>query len=666
MNKDKLRLALIIIIIVGLLSSIYIGIQRHTVEKGNKNVDLTIDYEDFKETVGAWNMEEALSLLKNSGITSVAIPEKNLKSLMREGRIIVLSGGELLQREKPGMDKKDINPNYTYIFVKKQEDFVDLSYELTSRFTGERVEVKEIGNDKLITLKYMLSQGLWDMEMGLDMSIFDYIKEMGLNIIPRIKNNHHFDEKYIVDLFGKLEDYPISSIIFVGNEVLGYPENIDIAGESLNHYNIPFGIIETVVGPSSNLKQAGMDKLAKEVNYNTTRVFSLSENEMKILPTGEILDKWSRCFERNNRIVYIRMKSRNNGAYPEENIAVYSNLIKKLSARMIRMGYSPGKVNPTKPIHASKLALILVSAGATAGGLLLLNKFTPLKENSQIIIFVVLLLPIIALLFTRFWVLDVSAIALASSIIFPSLSIIALIDHIEFYRNENSMLLFLKTICITIIGALFTAGVLTNTRFLLKLDSYRGVKLAFVLPLILVSIYYIGRYGSDKRIKHKSNLKGFIKNISKIIEYHVKVKHLILLGIIGAVAGIYILRSGNLPSIGISGLEVRLRTFLERIFVARPRTKEFLIGHPLLILLLGIKAKPGLEKLMPLLALGVTIGQISIVNTFSHLHIPIMTSISRTIYGIIVGFIPGIILLVFVRGVAALIYNNKGKEFWND
>lgn len=664
MNNNKLRVVLILIIIVGLASSVYIGIQRHVLEKQNRYVDLTIDYEDFKDTVGAWDMGKALDILKDSGATSIAIPEVNLNLLMQEGRILVLSGGELLQRERPGIDKTKINPNYTYIFVREPKDFKNLSYELTSRFTSERVEIKEVEGDMLIILKYTLSQGLREMEMGLDMDAFDNIKNTGLNIIPRIKNNHYFTDEYIKNLFIKLEDYPISAIIFVGDEVLGYPDNVSITADRFNKFNIPFGLIESITGSSPNLKQAGMEKLAKATNYNTTRVFSLSEKEMKALPPKEIIDKWSRSFERNNRIIYIRMKSKYNGVYPEESITLFSDSIKELNNRVTKMGYDTGRVNPMEPLHINKFALILVSAGATAGGLMLLNRFIPFKETAQIIIFLLFFLPIAGLLFTRFWILDILIVALASSIIFPSLSIIALIDTLKIYRNKSNALLYFKTIGITMIGALYTAAVLTDVRFFLKLDSFRGVKIAFTLPLLLICVYYIGRYGTGERISQEQNFSDSIRNIMEFIEYHVKVKHLILLAIAAAAAAVYILRSGNLPGIGVSSLEAGMRTFLERVFTARPRTKEFLIGHPLLVLLLGVKKIPVLEKYIPFLALGASVGQISIVNTFSHLHIPIITSVNRTVYGIIIGLILGLILLVFVKGAAAIV-NNEGKEHGN-
>ena len=73
---------------------------------------------------------------------------------------------------------------------------------------------------------------------------------------------------------------------------------------------------------------------------------------------------------------------------------------------------------------------------------------------------------------------------------------------------------------------------------------------------------------------------------------------------------------------------------------------------------------PILEKYIPFLALGASVGQISIVNTFSHLHIPIITSVCRTVYGIIIGLILGLILLILVKG-AAVIVDNKRKEHVN-
>ena len=81
---------------------------------------------------------------------------------------------------------------------------------------------------------------------------------------------------------------------------------------------------------------------------------------------------------------------------------------------------------------------------------------------------------------------------------------------------------------------------------------------------------------------------------------------------------------------------MRVRVFLERAFVYRPRTKEFLIGHPLLILGFGLyiwgEERLGLACIVP-----GTIGQISLLNTFAHVHSPLAGSISLFFLGTDIG-----------------------------
>jgi hypothetical protein len=76
------------------------------------------------------------------------------------------------------------------------------------------------------------------------------------------------------------------------------------------------------------------------------------------------------------------------------------------------------------------------------------------------------------------------------------------------------------------------------------------------------------------------------------------------------------------------------------VLIARPRFKEFCIGHPALILGLYLRDHP-LRRFRGwdarwLIGLGL-VGQISIVNTFCHLHSPLTLELQRTVYGIVFG-----------------------------
>jgi hypothetical protein len=115
----------------------------------------------------------------------------------------------------------------------------------------------------------------------------------------------------------------------------------------------------------------------------------------------------------------------------------------------------------------------------------------------------------------------------------------------------------------------------------------------------------------------------------------------VLLGIIGlAIVGIILLRSGNDPGIGVSSNELWFRALLNKLLSVRPRTKEFLFGHPLLVAGLAF-AFSGRRKPFALCMLAGAIGQSSLLNTFCHIHTPLTISVLRASLGLILGGIIG-------------------------
>jgi ABC-type nitrate/sulfonate/bicarbonate transport system permease component len=54
------------------------------------------------------------------------------------------------------------------------------------------------------------------------------------------------------------------------------------------------------------------------------------------------------------------------------------------------------------------------------------------------------------------------------------------------------------------------------------------------------------------------------------------------------------------------------------------------------------------------------IGQISLVNTYAHIHTPILISLRRTGYGIMIGTIVGLFALWVIRLI------DKGLKKWVD
>jgi len=115
---------------------------------------------------------------------------------------------------------------------------------------------------------------------------------------------------------------------------------------------------------------------------------------------------------------------------------------------------------------------------------------------------------------------------------------------------------------------------------------------------------------------------------------------------------IYVMRTGNADVGAVLPFEQQLRNSLQDLLTVRPRTKEFMLGHPLLLLLLYTGYRD--VRFIPLLVLG-AIGQVSMVNTFAHIHTPVVISLLRGFNGLWLGILGGLVLIVLWK---------IGRHYW--
>lgn len=188
---------------------------------------------------------------------------------------------------------------------------------------------------------------------------------------------------------------------------------------------------------------------------------------------------------------------------------------------------------------------------------------------------------------------------------------------------------------LTIAAGMFLAALLSHPAFLVKAAEFRGVKVSLLLPPLAAGILYAHR-----------TIKGRFKERLRPSRRLVGIG--CLLAASAFIACVILLRSGTVEAL-VTGIELQIRRFLEHILVARPRFKEFLIGHPLLLLFgSGHPATSWRNLIRPfLLALGL-VGQVSILNTFAHAHTPLLLSLWRTGNGLLLGCIVGLFLTLSV------------------
>ena len=214
---------------------------------------------------------------------------------------------------------------------------------------------------------------------------------------------------------------------------------------------------------------------------------------------------------------------------------------------------------------------------------------------------------------------------------------------------------------------------LGNIRFFMEFDFYRGVKLTFILPLILVAIGYLRRFPlMGQTIASPEDLKVFVKDFLNI---PIKMGTILILAVLALAGVIFVGRSGHTAGVPVPGVEVAMRRFLENVLYARPREKEFLIGHPAFYLMVAALYRKWPQLLHFFLVIAAAIGvgsmvetfawQISragvpvvlhemrpMVETFAHIRTPFLMSFIRGINGWVTGMVIGIGLIIAIAIVS--------------
>ncbi|MCL6580480.1 MAG: DUF5693 family protein [Firmicutes bacterium] len=203
----------------------------------------------------------------------------------------------------------------------------------------------------------------------------------------------------------------------------------------------------------------------------------------------------------------------------------------------------------------------------------------------------------------------------------------------------------------TTVGGLIVRALGTGPEFALKLELFRGVKVAALAgPAEAVALLWLatreGRRGLWAEMR---------EGLRSLLRVRLTVGGVLLAAAAVVVAAYGLSRSGNQPLVPVSDLEFRVRRFLLDLFVVRPRTKEFLLGYPAWVVAASAagRASGGTPRGFWAYALAAVIGILpsSVLNTFSHFHIPAVFSLARTALGLALGVAVGFVAAVLARWV---------------
>ena len=641
MNKKILYLVIILTLIVSL-----IGIRgRMMVEQSNNNVEMAFDYKSLLEMRDEYdNQSLALQDLKKAGINSIALTPIDLKRLIKRGQVVHLTISDINKRkilednQSAFWQEFPLGEQSAFLVFEAKNNYYNNLYYFKEELNLSFEEV----NGKNIVFFPFWKEDYLSLDVGFERELIDTIKENDLNVVYRFDNLDNNDLNY--NLLSNLTAN--STIVFAGQEILGHPDEIDKTAQLMQENNNTFGFIEAIIGV-----QKGEDKLAKKLDYNIVRVHSITQEEMNIYSKSKIVDRYMRAVrERNIRFFYMRPIIKEDKDFSTVK-TLNLEYIDRLKEGLVSAGYNIEQAVPYQSFSNSSIYLIFTALGILAGGVLLLIEIFKIKED--LLQYILVVLGIIGIFLTYFF-LDMyffrAGLALGSSIVFPSLAIISQLLSQKKMRNIFN---YMKAALITLAGAGFIISSLSDISYLTKINQFRGVKLAFIMPLLIITFYYFLEYivrEKDTTVKDK---------IFELLDINLKVKHLVILGIVGLAGIYYILRTGNFPILDIPAIEESFRNSLEDLLYVRPRFKEFLIGHPAFII--GLYFFKDIKKSLTLYFLGLlaVIGQLNMLNSFAHIHTPVLISLLRTIHGLWLGLILGLIAVVILKYL--LKYLNKQK-----
>jgi hypothetical protein len=590
-------------LIVSSLAAGAVALQRLRVEQANRAVEVVLDYPDVAQWASAEGKTVAEWLRSFSTPFSVALTEGILAEW---GMPVAAPTPTYLLSEARFQQAKRIFALKARVELQLPQDAP--AVEVRSP-TGARFWV--VGDPLTLT----------QLGLGLDPVQVAQVRAGGKPIVARLINPQGITPLALRGSLLFAREQGASLLIFAGDQVLGYRPGLQATAHNIQANAMRFGAIEFA-------KQAGAGNLSQAIPTHTVRVHSIGLAESLLLSPGEIVERLARAVqERNIRVLYLRAA----GA----DTATLHEILQQLEHRLHRAGYVI-RESGARPFGALQppiwqFALVGLGVGVLAGWLL-----TLFRREGYWALAPLVLGAVFALLCLH--PLGRKAVALAAALLFPTAGMVAMAwlargSALSLWQGAR---LLLVPFAWSLMGALHIVGLLAETPFLVKADQFTGVKVAHALPLLFVLAFYtaytVGRWDFWREWLARPALWGQV---------------LLALVILGAV-GLMLIRTGNEAPSAVPDWELRLRALLESVMQVRPRTKEFLIGHPALVVGAAMLLT-GRTRFLPLMMFLATIGQASIVNTFCHLHSPLLVSLQRTGWGILLGIVLGLLALALLR-----------------
>lgn len=721
LKKDRL---LVLLALLGLLASLVPIVNRVQTEESNKYYDYVLDYASLRSMArqSSQTEDEWLDLFRSLGVDKVALSEASALNLHDNAAIPVHAMTVKKAAESYGWENN--YPAEVVSWLSESTDVSDAiiwtetaaAYEwmldaFNARFENFEAKTYLEGEHGFIFIQQqengMKGEKLLDLRLGIWPGTVELIERHGYQIVPRTvtqkdMNGTKFAEAYI----DVLKHYNAPYFMNNGDELVGYEsdEGWDLLVQYLNESGASVAMMEQN-DQSQNQTWPGIEDLLNETGYRGIRVF----NEWAYIQNRyqycgyegpeEITNTFFRAIaERNCKVIFLKMILE-----PDSDVswdadekewvyitdpAEYEKMLTDLDTRLAPLGYTRGTVPAMQMEDPSVLLKVVQGIGTAALLVMLFDLFFFIGKRWRTI-----LLVLGALGFAGLAVLKPAMfrliLSMSGGIVMPSLAAVGLCRVLMEKRRTEPQAKFgrvlgytmgisVLTILAAFCGSLLATSALSQLSYMIEMDLYRGVKIMQLIPIGLFILAYLLVYAyeetgaRDAVLAHvgprgeKGRVKRFNAYFAQVMKTPMQLGWFVAIVVI-AVAAVflllvfvyYIYRTGN--STTTPETELAFRNFLENTLIARPRTKEMLIGWPMLMLFIW-SLRRGMKFLPMVFGMGMSIGLVSVVNTFLHIRTPFLLSLLRTGWGILFGLLIGLAAVVIAEGLYRLVRRICGVE----
>ena len=645
--RDLMKKAGAVLVLIAISCSMIMGYVRIDTEQSYKNVNLIVNEADARALANGNKMtdEAMLDLLKSHGVSQILFKEMSLGTLETQGDVIIAKASDidnlLVSDQLPDNLPRSAGNFYVVILDDKWRDQV--VRETTAKipeavvYQGEKTVITLPSSvDATAQEEALAKTVVTSIGVGFDWDWIQTAADHGFDLVAQMRSWDRPTEASLRLMADDVKRVPNLALIMFNDAALpGVPESVDTLYELLKEDNnsliAPLGQIEF-----SN--QKGFNELALKGEKDVVRLHTISNGEMSNFEGSSeediksgitaALDRWSLAArERNMRALLVRFFDIDRpGVSLETNMTYLDRLTSALTGEGFQLGAPYQSL--AFPQVASPVRL-LAGVGVCAGLMLLLLQLgLPRLAACSFVLSLIGWVGLYALRPT----LAEQIMALVGVITFPTLSCLHFLP-VKRLNLRQSVVMLLKLCAVSFIGAVLMVGIMSDTVFMLKLSSFVGVKLAHVVPILVVPLMLYVVW-TDRPMETVRTL------LKKAVDY----KWVLLLGVLAIALFIYVTRTGNSGAQLTTG-EAGMRQLLNDVMGVRPRSKEFLIGYPMTILYLMYgHNRPSLW----LLTIPLVIGQVSLVNTYAHIHTPLLISLHRSLNGLILGLIVSLIAVLLV------------------